>query len=111
LTAAAPLAFNNEVRLSINSRDAISVKKCDPPFLTQVSVSFKVDICMFGFLLPILFLSDLIASLGCTVFDLMRSDISRLVAMSSRLDEVAFSISSSRAEVPEVNQPAMLGFR
>ena len=54
------------------------------------------------------FFSDLIASLGCTVLDRMRSDISRLVAMSSRLEDVARSICSSSAEVPEVNHPAML---
>lgn len=29
-----------EVRLSMNSRDAISAMKCEPPFLTHVSVSF-----------------------------------------------------------------------
>jgi hypothetical protein len=61
-----------------------------------------------GFLLPILFLSDRMASLGCTVFDLIRSEISRLVRISSKLDEVAFSICSSRTEVPEENQPAMV---
>jgi hypothetical protein len=44
--------------------------------------------------------------LGCTVFDRIRSEISRLVAMSSRLEEVAFSICSSRGET-EVNQPAI----
>jgi hypothetical protein len=52
------------------------------------------------------FFSDRIASLGCTVFDRIRSEISRLVAMSSRLEEVAFSICSSRGET-EVNQPAI----
>ncbi|KAB5566523.1 hypothetical protein GE09DRAFT_737619 [Coniochaeta sp. 2T2.1] len=39
LTAAGPVAFNNDVRLSMNSREAISVRKWEPPFLTQVSVS------------------------------------------------------------------------
>lgn len=63
---------------------------------------------MLGFLLPIRFFKALIASLGCTVFDLIRSVISRLVAMSSRLEDVAFSICSSRTEVPEVNHPAMV---
>ena len=52
-------------------------------------------------------LRDRIACLGCTVFDLIRSDISRFRDRSSRLDEVAFSICSSRAEV-DVNQPAMV---
>lgn len=47
------------------------------------------------------------ASLGCTVFDLIMSDISKLVAISSKLDDVAFSICSSRADVPEYSQPAM----
>jgi hypothetical protein len=106
LTEAPPYAFNNDTRLSINSLEAISVRKCDPPFFTQVSVSFNVDSWMFGFLLPIRFFSDRIASLGCTVFDRIRSEISRLVAMSSRLEEVAFSICSSRGEA-EVNQPAI----
>ena len=63
---------------------------------------------MFGFLLPIRFFNDLMASLGCTVFDRMRSEISRLVAISSRLEDVARSICSSSADVPDVNQPAML---
>ena len=107
LTAATPYAFNNETRLSINSREAISVRKCDPPFFTQVSVSFKAEICTLGFLLPIRLFNDRMASLGCTVLDRMRSEISRLVAMSSKLEEVAFSICSSKAEVPEVNHPAM----
>src|ERR1700712_153937 len=38
-TAAPPYALSRETRLSINSREAISTRKCDPPFFTQVSVS------------------------------------------------------------------------
>lgn len=108
LTAADPYAFKRETRLSMNSREAISVRKWDPPFLTQVSVSLKAEIWILGFLLPIRLFSDRMASLGCTVLDLIRSEISRLVAMSSKLDEVAFSICSSRAVVPEENHPAMV---
>ncbi len=48
------------------------------------------------------------ASLGCTVLDLIKSDISKLVAMSSKLEDEAFSICSSRADVPEENHPAMV---
>lgn len=48
------------------------------------------------------------ASLGCTVLDLIMSEISKLMAISSKLDDVAFSICSSRADVPEYSQPAML---
>ena len=65
---------------------------------------------MLGFLLPIRFLSDRIASLGCTVFDLIISEISRLVAISSKLEAVALSICSSRADVPEYNHPAMVNW-
>src|ERR1700761_9512572 len=108
LTAATPYAFNRETRLSINSREAISVRKCEPPFLTQVSVSFKADNWMFGFLLPIRFFSERIASLGCTVFDRIRSVISRDVAISSKLEDVALSICSSSTDVPDENHPAML---
>jgi hypothetical protein len=81
-----------------------------------------------GFLWPILFLSDFIASLGCTVFDRITSDISRLRGMSSlfgvsalyysyqyalcstyKLEEVARSICSSNALlVEDPNQPAMV---
>ena len=109
LTAATPYALSSDTRLSINSREAISARKWDPPFLTQVSVSMRVDNWMFGFLLPMRFLRERMASLGCTVLDLIKSEISRLVAISSKLDDVAFSICSSRTEVPEVNQPAMVG--
>lgn len=89
---------------------------------------------MFGFLLLMRFLSDRMASLGCTVLDLMMSEISRLRAMSSlraityqsgilifswvavkvwepsyRLLLVAFSICSSRALLaPEDHQPIIL---
>lgn len=48
------------------------------------------------------------ASLGCTVLLRIKSEISKLVAMSSRLDEVALSICSSRTVFPDENQPAML---
>lgn len=64
LIAEPPYAFNNDTRLSINSLEAISVRKWDPPFFTQVSVSLKVESCIFGFLLPIRFFSDRIASFG-----------------------------------------------
>ena len=63
---------------------------------------------MLGFLLPSLFFSDLMASLGGTVLDLIRSEISRLVAISSRLEEVAVSICWSRAVLPDENQLAMV---
>lgn len=76
----------------MNSREAISVRKCAPPFLTHVSVSFKADSWTLGFLLPIRLLSERMASLGCTVLDLIRSEISRLRDISSRLDVVAVSI-------------------
>lgn len=108
LTAAIPYAFKRETRLSINSREAISVKKCEPPFLTQVSVSFRADSWMLGFLLPIRFFKERMASLGCTVFDRMRSVISSDVAMSSKLEPVALSICSSSTEVPDENHPAMV---
>src|SRR3569833_568497 len=39
-TAADPTALRIDVRLSMNSREAISARKWDPPFLTQVSVSW-----------------------------------------------------------------------
>lgn len=47
--------------------------------------TFKAAICMFGFLLPIRRLRDRIASFGCTVFDRIMSDISKLRAISSLL--------------------------
>ena len=84
------------------------MRKWEPPFLTHVSVSLSVESWILGFLLPILFFSERMASLGCTVLLRMRSEISKLVAISSRLDEVALSICSSRTEVPEENQPAMV---
>ena len=40
---------------------------------------------MFGFLLSSRRFKDFIASLGCTLFERMRSDISKLRAMSSLL--------------------------
>ena len=40
LMAPGPTAFKSETKLSINSRDAISVKKWAPPFFTHVSVSY-----------------------------------------------------------------------
>lgn len=101
-------AFSSEVRLSINSREAISVMKCAPPFLTQVSVRFKAPSCTFGFLCPIRRFSARMASLGGTVLERMTSDISRFSGMSSRLDEVARSICSSSALLDDdANQPAM----
>ena len=48
--------------------------------------TFRALSCVLGFLLPIRFLSDLIASFGATVLDLMTSDISRFNAMSSLAD-------------------------
>lgn len=105
-----PPYFNIETRLSMNSREAISVRKCAPPFLTQVSVSLRVDSCIFGFLFPIRFFSDRMASLGWTVFDRIRSETSKLIAISSRELDVARSICSSRADVPDENQPAILVF-
>ncbi len=48
------------------------------------------------------------ASFGCTVLLRIKSEISKLVAMSSRLDEVALSICSSSAVFPDENQPAMV---
>lgn len=71
------------------------------------SVTINVASWTFGFLCPILLLSDLIASFGWTVFDRMTSEISRLSAMSSRLEDVALSICSSRAEL-DANQPAII---
>jgi len=86
---------------------------------------------MFGFLLPMRRFRERIASLGCTVLDLMMSEISRLSAISSlslkislrskkdtfrslgkaetyRLEDVAVSICASRAVFDELNQPAMV---
>lgn len=37
------MALSSETRLSINSLEAISARKCWPPFLTQVSVSFMAS--------------------------------------------------------------------
>ena len=39
LTAAGPTACKRDTRLSMNSREAISTRKWEPPFLTQVSVN------------------------------------------------------------------------
>jgi hypothetical protein len=39
-TAAPPYALRRETKLSINSREAISTRKWEPPFFTQVSVSY-----------------------------------------------------------------------
>ena len=47
------------------------------------------------------------ASFGWTVFDRIVSDISKFRAMSSKLEEVAFSICSSKAEF-DPNQLAIL---
>ena len=86
--------------------------------------------CVFGFLLPMRFLRDLMASLGATVLDLMTSEISRLSAMSSlrhgwsvhvprlerpwlfsyKLLPVALSICSSKAVLADDDhQPIMVG--
>ena len=46
------------------------------------------------------------ASLGWTLLDLIVSDISRLSAISSKLDDVALAICSSKALL-EANQPAI----
>ena len=43
------------------------------------------------------------ASFGCTVLERMMSDISKFNAISSKLEDVALSICSSRAEL-EANQ-------
>jgi hypothetical protein len=48
-------------------------------------VTIKAAIWMFGFLLPIRRFNDRIASFGCTVFERMMSEISRLSAISSLL--------------------------
>lgn len=81
---------------------------------------------MFGFLLPMRRLRERMASLGCTVFERMTSEISRLSAMSSlysalvyhveggeygtyKLLAVARSIWPSSSLLPELNQPAMMG--
>ena len=126
LGAAPPCASSMETRLSMNSLEAISAKKCEPPFFTHVSVSYTELVsfvmyqhvvarltpsaasCTFGFLLPIRRLSDLIASFGCTVFDRMMSDISKFRAMSSKLEDVARSTCSSSAELLAPNQDDML---
>ncbi len=72
-----------------------------------VCITFNVASWTFGFLWPILFLSDLIASLGGILLDLTISEISKLRAISSKLEDVARSICSSRAEL-EPNQLAIL---
>lgn len=46
-------------------------------------LTFRAPNCVFGFLFPIRFFKDLMASLGATVLDRMMSDISRFKAMSS----------------------------
>lgn len=69
--------------------------------------TFKVASWIFGFLLPSLLFNDRMASFGGTVLDRIISEISRLAAMSSKLEVVAFSICSSRAEL-ETNQPAIV---
>lgn len=59
-----------------------SVSKANVVFQNQ-ALTFSALSCVFGFLLLMRFLSERIASLGCTVLDLMTSEISRLSAMSS----------------------------
>ena len=46
-------------------------------------LTFSALSWVFGFLLPMRFLSERIASFGCTVFDRMTSEISKLRAISS----------------------------
>jgi hypothetical protein len=45
--------------------------------------TFKALSCVFGFLLPMRFFSERIASFGWTVFERITSEISRFSAMSS----------------------------
>lgn len=93
--------------------------------------TFNAASCTFGFLFPIRRFSERMASLGGTVLERMTSDISRFSGMSSllrvsnghqsrqeagssykkatyKLEEVARSIWSSRAVLPDPNQPAMV---
>lgn len=82
--------------------------------------TFRALSWVFGFLLPMRFLRDRMASLGATLLDLMTSEISRFSAISSlkarslalkkverrrrtphKLLLVALSICSSRAELAE----------
>jgi hypothetical protein len=85
--------------------------------------------CVFGFLLPMRFFKERMASFGATVFDRMTSEISRLSAISSLLGTssantihltttslltyklllVALSICSSRAVLAEDDHQLMLG--
>lgn len=46
-------------------------------------LTFKALSCVFGFLFPIRFFKDRMASLGATVLDRIMSEISRFKAMSS----------------------------
>lgn len=48
--------------------------------------------CTFGFLLPMRFLMERMASFGCTVLERMMSEISRLSAMSSLPDGLAVAM-------------------
>jgi len=54
-----------------------------PRCVSGLSLTFSALSCVLGFLLLIRFLSDRIASLGCTVLERMTSEISRLRAISS----------------------------
>lgn len=99
----------------------------------ELEPTFSALSCVFGFLLLMRFLSERIASLGCTVLERMTSEISRLRAISSlhmdrrwsaqgsvassergtgasyRLLLVAFSICSSRALLaPDDHHPNIL---
>jgi len=76
----------------MNSLLAISCIKWLPPFLTHVSVRFRVASWMLGFLLPMRRFRLRMASLGCTVLLRMISEISRLRAISSSELDVARSI-------------------
>lgn len=93
--------------MSINSREAISTRKCDPPFFTQVSVRLRALSWVLGFLLPMRRLRERMASFEGTAFERMTSEISRLRAMSSSELDVALSICSSIGLV-DPNQPAIM---
>lgn len=100
LVSAAPWALRMLVRLSTNSRLAISAMKCDPPFFAHVSVRCRAASCTLGFLWPIRRFRLRIASRGCTVLLRITSLISRLRAISSRDEEVARSIWASSSALP-----------
>ena len=53
-------------------------------------LTFSVASCTFGFLCPIRRFKDLMASLGCTLFERITSEISRFKAMSSLEISISF---------------------